>query len=256
MNIQDIAEDIWRDLKAGRHFPARWSGRLSMDEAYAVQLAILDRHLEAGERQAGWKVGLTAAAMRAQQGVHEPCFGFLLESGRRDTGHRFRFDDLIAPGFENELCLTVGTGLTGPDVGPDEVRRAITHAAPALEIIEKRGALAGDLALAMADNAQQKAFVTGAPVALDRTNSNLGLSEVAVRLNGDLVERAAGSAVMGEGPLASVVWLAGKLASYGRTIAAGSLIMSGSFTKQYALSRGDRVHAEFTPFGAVEARFE
>ncbi len=255
MDIEAAVRDFWAEHQAGRHCPPLWRGRLSMEEAYAVQLAMLDRQVAAGERQAGWKVGLTAAAMRAQQGVFEPCFGYLLESGEVASGHIFAFDDLIAPGFENELCLTVGTALRGPDVGLDEVRAAVTHAAPALEIIEKRGAFAADLPMAMADNAQQKAFVVGKPVWLDDDNGDLARAEVAVYVNDRLAERASGAAVMDAGALLSVQWLANRLASFGRHIEAGARIMSGSFTRQYAIARGDVVRAEFTPFGVVEARF-
>jgi len=32
--------------------------------------------------------------------------------------------------------------------------------------------------------------------------------------------------------------------------------MSGSFTKQYPISRGDTIETRFTPFGAVKAFFD
>ena len=111
-----IAAELWAAMQEGRHMPKEWMGRLSLDQAYRVQLALLALYEAAGERQAGWKVGLTAAAMRAQWNIHEPCFGFLLESGNKASGHAFRFDSLIAPGFENELCLRIGTRLAGPGV--------------------------------------------------------------------------------------------------------------------------------------------
>ena len=41
--------------------------------------------------------------------------------------------------------------------------------------------------------------------------------------------------------------------SFGRRIEAGHRIMSGSFTKQYPISRGDSIETRFTPFGAVKA---
>jgi 2-keto-4-pentenoate hydratase len=251
-----VAASLWQEMQAGRHMPEAWRGRLSIDDAYRAQLALLARYEAAGERHAGWKVGLNAAAMRAQQGVHEPCFGFLLASGRRPGGHAFRFDDLIAPGFENELCLRVGTRLAGPGVTLEAVARAVTHAAPALEIIEKRGAFAGDLPLSMADNAQQKAYVTGAEVALDAANGDLGRARVAVHVNGAMQEEASGAEVMGAGALLSVQWLADKLAQFGRAIEPGALIMSGSFTRQYPIARGDAVESRFAPFGTVTARFD
>lgn len=238
-----------------RHMPAELSGRLSFDDAYRVQLGLL-AHLEGkGERQVGWKVGLTAAAIRAQFGASEPCFGLLFASGRRQSGHAFAHADLIEPGFENELCLEIGSRLTGPGVTPEQAARAIVSAAPAFEIVENRGAFAQDIPLALADNAQQKAFVLGTPTRLDGRAETLAGAHVAVTINDALQEEAPATAVMGGGPLHSVVWLANKLSEFGRAIEPGQLIMAGSFTRQYRPKPGDRIQARFTPFGAVEARF-
>jgi 2-keto-4-pentenoate hydratase len=243
-------------MRQGRYLPAELMGRLDLDRAYHAQLALLDLYLAAGERQAGWKVGLTAAAMRVQQKVHEPCFGFLLASGQRPSGHVFRFGELIAPGFENELCLRIGTTLRGPGVTVEQAAAAVTHAAPALEIVEKRGDFAADLALSMADNAQQKAYVTGPEVALAAANRDLAAASVTVAVNGVERETASGAEVMGQGAILSVQWLANKLAEFGRGLEAGSLVMSGSFTRQYPISQGDRVESRFAPFGTVSAKFD
>ncbi len=250
-----IADALWAEWHKGRHMPAEWMGRLSMDTAYRVQLALLDRFTAIGELQAGWKVGLTAAAMRAQWNIHEPCFGFLLRSGHKPTGHRFRFPGIIAPGFENELCLRIGTRLAGPGVTLEQAVAAVSHAAPALEIVEKRGPFSEDIALAIADNAQQYAFVTGTEVALGAANRALAESTVAVDINGSVVDRATGAEVMGGGGFLSVQWLANKLAEFGRALEPGQLIMSGSFTKQYPIARGDSITARFHPFGEVSASF-
>jgi 2-keto-4-pentenoate hydratase len=252
VNIQAALETIWNGHRRGIHHPPEWHGKLGMDEAYAVQLGLLARYVDSGERHAGWKVGLTAKAMQEQQGVHEPVFGFLLESGNRPSGTVFDFAALIRPGFENELCVSIGAGLAGPGVTLAQARAAMAAVQPALEIIERRGDLTADLHLALADNAQQKAFVTGAPVAL----GDLDLAAVAVDVvvNGAHQERARGAEVLGT-PVASVAWLANKLAQYGRRLEAGQRIMSGSFTRQYSLSKGDCVEARFDPIGAVSAEF-
>ena len=255
MDIETIAEKLEQENTAGNFMPAAWRGKLSMDQAYQVQLAIMRRRIGRGERQTGWKVGLTAAAMRAQQKVHEPCFGYLLASGHRASGHHYDFDRLIAPGFENELCLRLTTGLRGPGVTLAQVAAAVTHAAPALEIIEKRGNFTDDLALAMADNAQQHSYVVGTDIALTGGNRDLGTATVEVMTNGVAQETAPGSAVMGEGALLSVLWLANKLAEFDLGIEAGQVIMSGSFTRQYAIAKDMTVESRFTPFGTVTARF-
>ncbi|HUF91642.1 MAG TPA: fumarylacetoacetate hydrolase family protein [Candidatus Limnocylindria bacterium] len=249
----DQVEAFWQAARRGVYGPPEWKGRLGREEAYGVQLGMLERYVRAGDRHAGWKVGLTAKAMQAQQGVHEPVFGFLLASGERPSGTRFGFADLIRPGFENELCLTVGRTLRGPGITTEQAAAALSGMAPALEIIERRGDFAGDLNLALADNAQQKAFVTGAATPVP-PGFDLAAVSVDIIVNGAHAERAMGSEVLGT-PAASVAWLANKLAEFDRALEAGMRVMSGSFTRQYELTAGDRIQARFTPVGAVLADF-
>ncbi len=198
-------------------------------------------------------VGLTAKAIQDQFDVHEPVFGCLLSEGRIPSGHVFRHDDLRTPGFENEVCIVLGRALEGPGLSLDDVRGAVDRCHPALEIIEKRGDVTGQLALALADNAEQKAFVLGPPVPL---TAELDLSAIGARVtvNGAEVATGRGDAVLGN-PLRSVAWLAGKLAAYGRGLRAGDHIMTGSFTRQFLIERGDRIRSEFERLGAVDAAF-
>ena len=152
MSVTAALDAIWSGHRRGQHHPPEWQGRLTtMVEAYHVQLGLLGRYVGAGDRHAGWKVGLTAKAMQEQQRVHEPVFGFLLESGHRDTGVVLDFGELIRPGFENELCITVGRTLAGPGVTLEQARAGIATVAPALEIVERRGDFTADLHLALAD---------------------------------------------------------------------------------------------------------
>lgn len=253
MDIDYAADAIWAGIRRKQHMPAEWAGKLSLPEAYAVQLAILRRAIAEGDTQAGWKVGLTSAAMREQQGVAEPCFGFLLRSGHLRSGARLAFDDLIAPGIENELCLTIGESLRGPHVSLDHARRAIAFVEPALEIAEVRGNFGADMPLSMADNAQQKAFVTGAASPHD-SRIPLAQAVVTVSFNGTQRATATGAEVMGS-PIAAVAWLANKLAEHGVALEAGMRVMSGSFTKQFAVARGDKVVSTFQPFGPVDVSF-
>ena len=254
MTHDQIADTLWRSIRRGVHDPAELHGVIpSMDDAYRVQLALLDRYEQSGERQAGWKVGLTARAMQAQIGYHEPVFGFLLASGHRSSGVAFDFGSLIRPGFENEICITLGEAIAGPGVTFEQARRAISHVAPAMEIIEKRHVARPDMWLGMADNAQQRAFVTGEAVPIGLLD--LAAMTVEVAVDGIVQERALGAEVLGEGPIASIAWLANKLPQFGRQLQAGSRVMSGSFTKQYDLKRGDAVEAKFTSLGSVTATF-
>jgi 2-keto-4-pentenoate hydratase len=251
--IAAVVETFWRERQKGVYFPPAFSGRLSFDEAYRVQLGLIARCEAAGERQVGWKVGLTAKAIQDQMGVHEPVFGCLLAEGVKESGHRFRHRALIRPGFENEVCVRLGRDLVGPGLEPGVARRAVESCCPAVEIIETRGDFTRDLALAIADNVQQKAIVLGPPVPL---TEDLDLAAIAARvaINGEEVATGRGEAVLGS-PLNALAWLANALVPFGRGLRAGDLVMTGSFTRQFALRPGDRIRAEFDRLGAVEAAF-
>src|SRR5215472_5335430 len=108
---QAAIEEFWSARARGEYFPPQWFDRLTLDEAYRIQLGVVARRVAAGERQIGWKVGLTASAIQQQFGFHEPVFGCILES--RPSGHVFGVNDLIKPGFEPELCLRVCEPLSG-----------------------------------------------------------------------------------------------------------------------------------------------
>jgi len=231
----------------GEYFPKAWEGRLSLDEAYLIQLALIRRR---GVRRIGWKVGLTSAAIQQQFRVHEPVFGCLLADGRLDSGRVFRRGELIEPGFENELCLVMGRDLL-PGATRETIAASIARIHPAFEIIETRGDLTRQLALALADNAQQKAFVLGPPIE-HRAIPELDRVVVSVRINGVAVATADGSAVLGH-PYNSLAWLAQKLAQFGEGVRAGDYIMSGSFTRQFPLKPGDRIEAAFAGIGDVTA---
>lgn len=245
--IGRVAAEFEAARARGEYFPRAWFDRLSLDDAYRLQLALIARR---GARRVGWKVGLTARAIQQQFGVHEPVFGCLLAAGRCDSGHVFRADGLIAPGFENELCIVMGR-----DLAPGATRADVAHAAarvhPAFEIIETRGDLTRQLALALADNAQQHSFVLG-PAVERAALPELNAVTVAVRINGAEVAAADGSAVLGH-PYNAVAWLAGKLAAFGEAVRAGDCIMSGSFTRQFPLAQGDRIEAAFAGIGRVTA---
>ena len=177
-------------------------------------------------------------------------FGCLLEEGRKPSGHALRAAALIQPGFENEVLIELGRDLA-PGADRAAVAAAVASLAPALEIIETRGDFTQQLALALADNAQQKAFVVGTPV---RAADLPDLTAVTARvlINGAEVATGTGAAVLGH-PYNSVVWLTSKLAAFGEGLRAGDVIMSGSFTRQFPLAAGDRVETMFEGIGSVQA---
>jgi 2-keto-4-pentenoate hydratase len=251
--LESAVDEFDAARQRGEYFPKAWVGRLALDDAYRIQLALIGRRCaREKQRRVGWKVGLTARAIQQQFGFSEPVFGCLLEEGKVRNGHEFRHARLIGPGFENELCVELAHEVR-PGASLDDVAAAVGAIYPALEIIETRGDFVNNIALALADNAQQHSFVIGAP-SCDLDAASLTEMVASVRVNGQHVGSGRGEAVLGH-PLNSVAWLGAKLAEFGERLRAGDFIMTGSFTRQFPLSRGDRVETSFSGLGSVTAGF-
>ena len=247
IDLAAAIDDFWIARMRGEFFPQAYHDRLTMDEAYRVQLALIDRRVASGERHIGWKVGLTAKAIQEQFSFHEPLFACILET--RPTGHVFGATELLNPGFETELCVRLGRGLEGK-VTAEQVRAAVDVIHPSFEIIETRGDPVNQMELVVADNGQQRSVVIGAPV---RLAPNVDLAQVTARvaLNGRDVATGLGSAVL-DNPLNSIKWLSQKLGEYGRSLRPGDIVMTGSFVRQFPLHPGDAAVAEFAGIGRVE----
>ena len=240
---------FWEARRSGEFFPADWHDRLDFEQAYRIQLGVVARRVAEGERRVGWKVAQTSAETRRQFGFDEPLFGCLMEEGLRRSGHAYGRGELVRPGCEPEVCVRLGAPLSG-EVDAATARRAIAALHPAFEIIEVRGDIAGQKALAIADNAAQKGVVLGEPVPFSE-GLDLAAMECRVVVNGQEAARGRGDAVLGD-PLNAVVWLAGKLALFGLALRAGDLVITGSITRMLPLSPGDRARAEFAGIGTVE----
>jgi 2-keto-4-pentenoate hydratase len=146
--------------------------------------------------------------------------------------------------------VRLGRPLSGA-VSLEEARDAVAVIYPSFEIIETRGDPA-QIALMLADNAQQRSVILGEPLALTPA-LRLDQVEARVELNGNVVATGVGAAVL-DHPLNSVIWLARKLGEYGCSLQAGELVMTGSLVRQFPLAPGDRACASFSGIGTVEVR--
>jgi len=243
--FESMVEKFWGAWSRGEGYTDAYEGKITLDDAYRLQLAVVDRRVEVGERQIGWKVGLTSKPIQEQFGFFAPVFACVLNV--HPSGHVLP-PNLMKPGFETELCVRLTRPLAG-DVTRQEALAAIETVMPAFEIVETRGPLR-DLALIMADNGQQHSVVLGEPAA-----PRADLDEVAVRVwqNDVEVAQGVGAAVLGH-PLESVVWLSRTLGAFGRSLRAGDIVMLGSFVRQFPMNPGDRAKATFSGIGSVEVR--
>ena len=253
MDVREAADRIREGYRRNEFFPSELVGQLSFDAALRVQLDILDRRLVAGERLAGWKIGLTSATVRAHFGTDRQPFGHILESGIITSPGTVALDDIVVGcGVEPELCVTMGSDLRGPGVTATEARAAVASIAPGMEINQKRSGGVTDFELSVADNLTQWAIVQGrtSPVTDEFDSDSL---RVTMACNGETRADVVGRDVIDD-HFVSIATLANVLGEYGRHLAAGQRLITGSFSK-HDVSRGDEWCAEFADLGACSVRF-
>ena len=227
---------------------------LSIDDAYTISLDFLARRLKDGEKVVGKKIGATSNAVQDMLGVDQPDFGFLTDWMHVEGDIDMDAKALIAPRAEAEIAFILGQGLTGPGVTAEDVVAATEFIAPCFEIVDSR---IRDWKIAIvdtiADNASCGVFILGEARA-DPRDFDLPSLHITVTKNGAPLSEGYGSAVQGN-PAQAVAWLANTLGTYGITLDAGDVILSGSLVPLADAVRGDLFAMELHGIGGCAARF-
>jgi len=256
----------WMTSLAGELLGAGFTGRaiapltargldLSVDDAYAIQQINTDRRIAEGRRLAGWKIGLTSAAMQAQLGIDAPDSGVLLDDMLLADGATVSRASLIAPRIEAEIAVRFDSDVAGPGLSPEDVGKRVSAVVPALEIIDSRIA---DWKIALvdtvADNASSALAVAGAPVAGIAADT-LKDETVELLVDGQAVAGGSGQALLGD-PLRALAWLANRLGPMGQAIPAGLLVLAGSVHAAVPLEPGHQYTARYARAGSVSVRVQ
>jgi 2-oxo-hept-3-ene-1,7-dioate hydratase len=207
--------------------------------------------VSAGRTIKGHKVGLTSKAMQQMAGAIEPDYGTLTDDWIVPEGSVIDMARLNRPLVEMEIAFVLGRDLSGPGVNAADVIRATDFVLPAIEIVDTRYRGRGPKVLidSVADAAWCGLVVLGGrPSRL--TDLDTRREGATLYKNGVIEETGVGSAVMGN-PVNAMVWLANKLASFGVSMAAGSVVLSGSFVKAIPFAAGDTIAALFSTLGDV-----
>ncbi|MFF2148769.1 2-keto-4-pentenoate hydratase [Kitasatospora sp. NPDC058190] len=228
---------------------------VTLADAYRVQWAGTALRIADGARPIGHKVGLTSAAMREQMGIDAPDSGILLDDMVVPSGGELAVGELVCPRIEAEFAFILGRDVAGEAVDLEAARSSVTQVMVALEVIDTRyQGWQITLEDSVADNAACARIVTGPPVAFG-PGMDLREQVLNVRVDGALTATGAGREVLGD-PLASVVWLARRLAAFGTGLKAGDIVLAGSVHGSLPLPAGARVEAlcEALPPVTVQTR--
>ncbi len=228
---------------------------LDIDHAYRVSQRMLARRLADGERVVGKKIGVTSAAVQNMLGVRQPDFGFLTDAMHFMEGVDLPIaKQLIQPRAEAEIAFVLRSELHGPGVTPEDALAATEAVYPCFEIVDSRirdwKIKIGDT---VADNASCGVFVLGHQ-GVDPRSVDLTGCRVDVHKNGKFLSTGVGAATLGS-PLVAVAWLANTLGSYGLSLQAGEIILSGSLVPLEPVKAGDEMRASIEGIGEVAVRF-
>jgi 2-oxopent-4-enoate/cis-2-oxohex-4-enoate hydratase len=249
----DELYDAWRGRRVLSPLLER-APDISLADAYAVQLRLVHRRVQAGETIVGKKIGITSKPIQDFLGVYEPDFGQLTSGMLRTEDQGIDLEQLIQPKAEAELAFVLNKDLIGPGITAADVIRATDYVSPCFEIVDSR---IRDWNLkiqdTVADNASCGVFmlsdVRGDPRKLDIT-----MAGMAVHKNGNLHSTGVGAAVQGS-PVNAVVWLANTLGTLGLPFRAGEIILSGSQAGLVSVTAGDELVCTIGGLGSCTARF-
>jgi 2-keto-4-pentenoate hydratase len=224
--IARIARHIFDGHERRRRFERlrRDLAPASLAEAYEVQDEVHRLFRAAGWGElAGHKIALTSKAVQDLCGVDQPAGGAIFARTVHTAPATVRLAEFMHLGLEFELGVRLGAGL------------------PASELIEDRGADYGDLDAAsiLTDKCWCGGVVLGPEVA-DWRRLDLTAAPVQLVWNGEVVDEGVTGAAMGH-PFEGLAWLANLLASRGRAMRAGEIVITGSALRTRFPKAGDEI---------------
>jgi 2-keto-4-pentenoate hydratase len=257
--VARIARHIFEGHERRRRFE-RLRGELapaSLAEAYELQDEVHRLFQDAGWGElAGHKIALTSKAIQELCGVDQPAGGAIFARTVHASPATVRLADFMRLGLEFELGVRLGADL--PAAGAPYTRKSVAGAVaacmPAFELIEDRGADYGDLDAAsiLTDKCWCGGVVLGPEVA-DWQRLDLTSAPVELLWNGEVVDRGVTGAAMGH-PFEGLAWLANLLASRGRGMKAGEIVITGSALRTRFPEAGDAVSYRIAGLGEATVR--
>jgi 2-oxo-3-hexenedioate decarboxylase len=203
------------------------------------QLAERRRRLARDDGALGWKLGFGTAAAMKKLGIDAPLVGFLLESGRLESGAVVDISNWGNPRLEPEIVARAG------DDGD------ITAVGAAIELIDLDPSV-GDPEAILDANIFQRHVLLG-PVTEGASPADASLS---VLVNGE--EAAATDDVTAvTGDLDGLVaHVAKTLKAAGASLERGDMVICGSIVTALEIAPGDTVEVRLEPLGSLTVSFE
>ena len=234
---------------------------ITLDDAYAIQRAWVEKKVAAGRRIIGHKIGLTSKAMQQALGIATPDSGVLLDDMAFPDAGEVPTSRFIATRVEAELAFVLKRDIEGANANLFDVLAATDYVVPALEILDTR-IMRVDPATktprkifdTIADNAANAGIVMGGRP-MRPEGFDMRWAGAIVSKNAAVEETGLAAGVLNH-PALGIVWLLRRLAEQeGHGLKAGEVVLSGSFIRPIEARKGDTIHADYGPLGTVSCYF-
>jgi 2-oxo-hept-3-ene-1,7-dioate hydratase len=199
--------------------------------------------------------------MQSALNIDVPDSGVLFADMFFKDGATVPKDRFIQPRVEAEIAFVMKAPLKGPIESVDQVIAATDYVCPAIEILDTRiervnaeTKKARTFFDTISDNAANAGIVLGGKRIAPKDADMRWMGAIVAR-NGEVEETGLGAGVL-DHPALGIVWLVNRLHQYGRAIAAGEVVLSGSFVRPVEARHGDEILADFGGYGKIKLSFE
>lgn len=258
--IETVARKIATSIKAREQFkPLRGPDEPeTLETAYEIQDAV---YRIVGQEHAagpigGHKIAITSPQIQELCGVDQPIYGAVFANRIHTSPHTVSHDDFVRLGLEFEVGVTMGQDVPASQAPYDHetIVPFIKSVAPAFELIEDRNADYSDLDAKslLTDLCWCGGVVLGQPVE-DLSSLDLGDMASTIVHNGAEVAHGNVGDALGH-PLNGLAWIANHLASRGKTLKAGDIIITGSALKTLFPVPGDSFSYNIDGLGSVSVK--
>jgi len=221
---------------------------ISINDAYQIQLGVIEKRRALGQRVVGKKIGITSKPVMELLGVNQPDYGNLMSDMGYSSGDSLNIKNFCQPKAEGEIAFILKKDLYGPDVTHKMVLDATEFISPAIEIVDSR-IKNWEIKIqdTVADNASSGAYILGtqkvSPSSVDMVACRMQFMK-----NRNVVGRGTGAATLGN-PLNAVTWLANKMSHIDSGLEAGDVILSGSLSVMLPVEPGDEISIKIEDMG-------
>jgi len=222
---------------------------LSVDQAYALQTAVVHLRCKRGEKVIGYKVGCTSPAIRSQLGIDHCIMGRLFDTEQHPSGTSVSGNAYAVLACEGELAIELSRPPNPRDFQTKGLPDCVSRVFPVIELHQYViRSQKPDAAEFIANNALHAGVVAGSGTeALDHGTPSLSLYK-----DGILLETCS-SMTLTTTIASSLRWLVHHLNVIGIEMRAGQIILTGSVLGLFSIKETCFLRIKSDPFGEAEA---